>query len=139
MRFISGVQSPSIRAVRTIRSQQFHLRQQLLNSSRHDQKKGEPQMFSSPKWRGMSIWILLICLTLISCVGVAMSQAQSNAADLQGTVRDPNGAAVEGATVTARNLGTNISRRGTSNYDGIYQILAGPPRNYRVAAGTRWV
>ena len=73
-------------------------------------------MFSSPKWRGMSLRILLICLTVISCVGVALSQAQSNAADLQGTVRDPNGAAVTNATVTARNPGTNVSRETTTNW-----------------------
>src|ERR1051325_3181515 len=97
-------------------------------------QKGEPHMFSSPKWRGMSVRILLICLTLASCVGLAMSQAQSNAADLQGTVRDPNGAAVKGATVTARNLATNITRDATSNDDGVYQILGLPPGNYEVTA-----
>ena len=91
-------------------------------------------MFSSPKWRGMSIRTLLICLTVISCVGVALSRAQSNAADLQGTVRDPNGAVVKGATVTARNLATNISREATSNDGGVYQILGLPPGNYEVTA-----
>ncbi|HEY8204436.1 MAG TPA: carboxypeptidase-like regulatory domain-containing protein [Pyrinomonadaceae bacterium] len=91
-------------------------------------------MLSSPKWRRTSIRILLIGLVVISCVSVAMSQAQSNAADLQGTVRDPNGAAVKGATVTARNLGTNISRDAVSNDEGVYQILGLPPGNYEVTA-----
>ena len=48
-------------------------------------------MFSSCNRRLASIRILLICATVISCVGGAMSQSQSNAADLQGTVRDPHG------------------------------------------------
>ena len=89
-------------------------------------------MFSSPKWRGMSLRILLICLTVISCVGVALSQAQSNAADLQGTVRDPNGAAVTNATVTARNPGTNVSRETTTNDEGFYKIVNLPPGNYEL-------
>ena len=91
-------------------------------------------MFSSSNWRLASIRILLICATVISCAGGAMSQSQSNAADLQGTVRDPQGAAVRGATVTARNLATNISRDATSNDEGVYQILGLPPGNYEITA-----
>ena len=49
-------------------------------------------MFSSPRWRRTFTQVLLTGLALISCVSVAMSQAQSNAADLHGYVRDPNGA-----------------------------------------------
>ena len=67
-------------------------------------------MFSSSNWRLASIRILLVGLTMISCVSLAMAQSQSNAADLQGYVRDPNGAVVVGATVTARNPATNFSR-----------------------------
>ena len=61
-------------------------------------------MFSSLYWRRASARILLIGFTVIACVGVAMSQAQSNAADLQGTVRDPQGAAVPNAAVTAKKV-----------------------------------
>ena len=91
-------------------------------------------MFSSCNWRQASIRILLICATVFSCVGGAMSQSQSNAADLQGSVRDPQGAAVRGATVTARNLATNVSRDATSNDEGVYQILGLPPGNYEITA-----
>jgi hypothetical protein len=38
-----------------------------------------------------SIRILWVCLAVVSCYSAAMSQAQSNAADLQGSVRDPKG------------------------------------------------
>ena len=89
-------------------------------------------MFSSCNWRPASIRFLLICATVISCVGGAMSQSQSNAADLQGSVRDPQGAAVRGATVTARNLATSVSRDATSNDEGVYQILGLPPGNYEI-------
>src|SRR5471030_1506908 len=61
-----------------------------------------------------------------------MSQAQSNAADLQGTVRDPKGAVVPGATVTARNTATNGSRDATTNDDGFYKIVSLSPGEYEV-------
>jgi hypothetical protein len=63
-----------------------------------------------------------------------LAQSQSNAADLQGSVRDPSGAAVAGATVTARNLATNLTRTATTDADGMYQILSLPPGNYEVTA-----
>jgi hypothetical protein len=61
-----------------------------------------------------------------------MSQAQSNAADLQGIVRDPKGAVVAGATVTARNTATNATRDATSNDDGFYKIVNLAPGDYEV-------
>jgi hypothetical protein len=89
-------------------------------------------MFSSPEKRGTLIRMLLICLTVISCVSVTMSQSQSNAADLQGYVRDPNGAIVVGATITARNPATNFSRSTSSNDEGYYQLVSLPPGEYEV-------
>jgi Carboxypeptidase regulatory-like domain/TonB dependent receptor len=79
-----------------------------------------------------SLPILMICLAVVSCYSVAMSQAQSNAADLQGFVRDPQGAVVAGATVNARNTATNNSREATTNDDGFYKILGLPPGAYEV-------
>ena len=76
--------------------------------------------------------VLLACITMLLCIGTAMSQAQSNAADLQGTIRDPNGAAIVNANVMARNLGTNLSREATTNEDGFYKILGLPPGDYEV-------
>ncbi|MEP6707028.1 MAG: carboxypeptidase-like regulatory domain-containing protein [Pyrinomonadaceae bacterium] len=87
-----------------------------------------------PQLLNVSIRFLLICLATLICTGIVMSQAQSNAADLQGAVRDPRGAAVSGATVTARNLATNLTRTITTDADGMYQILGLPPGNYEVTA-----
>src|SRR5687768_5184270 len=64
----------------------------------------------------------------------AFAQAQATAADLTGTVVDPNGAVVPGATVSARNLGTNIQRSTTSGDDGVYQLIGLPPGEYEVTA-----
>jgi hypothetical protein len=76
--------------------------------------------------------ILLVGALIASCFSVAMSQAQSSAADLQGTVRDANGAVVANATVTARNTGTNETRAATTNDDGFYKIVNLTPGSYEL-------
>ncbi|HEY9282925.1 MAG TPA: TonB-dependent receptor [Pyrinomonadaceae bacterium] len=62
----------------------------------------------------------------------AFGQAQSNAADVQGYVRDPNGAVVAGANVTARNKATGLERTAQTNDEGFYQITNLPPGEYEV-------
>src|SRR6266853_5884531 len=92
--------------------------------------EGETKMFLSLKQcLNKSLRILMVCT---ACYSAAMSQAQSNAADLQGFVRDPQGAVVAGATVTARNTATNNSREAATNDDGFYKILGLPPGAYEV-------
>ncbi len=81
---------------------------------------------------GISTRILSACFVMLVCVTAAMSQAQSNAADLQGTVRDQNGAAVPNASITVRNAATNLSREATANDDGFYKIVNLPPGIYEV-------
>src|SRR5437016_7821685 len=95
--------------------------------------EGETKMFFSPRLcLKRSMRVLLVCFAVFSCYSVAMSQAQSNAADLQGTVRDPKGAVVAGATVSARNTATNSSRDATTNDDGFYKITNLAPGEYEV-------
>jgi len=91
-------------------------------------------LFSISHWRRTSIQVLFVCIAVFSFATLAMSQAQSNAADLQGVVRDPKGAAISGATVTARNTATNASRSATTDGDGIYQLINLPPGDYEVTA-----
>ena len=77
--------------------------------------------------------VVLFVATFLS-TSVIFAQSQSNAADLQGFVRDPSGAVVQNATVTARNPATNTSRTTTSNDEGFYQIVNLPPGDYEVTA-----
>lgn len=79
-----------------------------------------------------SMRVLLACATVFMCFGVAMSQAQSDAGDLQGTVRDQAGAVVANASVTARNTNTGVSRDATTNDDGFYKIVSLPPGDYEI-------
>src|SRR6516164_698610 len=59
------------------------------------------------------------------------AQVDTSTATLKGTVVDPQGAVISGATVTAVNAG-GISRGTKSASDGRYQIPALPPGVYRV-------
>ncbi|HEX5834924.1 MAG TPA: carboxypeptidase regulatory-like domain-containing protein, partial [Pyrinomonadaceae bacterium] len=68
----------------------------------------------------------------MTATSAALGQAQSNAADLQGTVRDAAGAVVPNASVTARNPATNVSRNTTTNDDGFYRIINVTPGDYEI-------
>src|SRR5215213_7699584 len=86
--------------------------------------------FKSRLVRSFQIPALLAVLLL--CAGVTFGQTQSNAADIQGTVKDATGAVVANATVTARNLGTNASRDATTNDRGFYRIINVTPGDYEI-------
>jgi hypothetical protein len=77
--------------------------------------------------------LLFVVFLLLNSVGI-MGQVQVDASELRGTVVDPNGAVVPGATVTARNIGTGITRTVTSADDGTYVLLALPPGEYEITA-----
>ncbi len=77
---------------------------------------------------------LLSAIVMIVSVSAIFAQAQSSTADLRGTVADPNGAIVTGASVTARNAATGITRTVTTNDEGTYQIFALPPGDYEISA-----
>src|SRR4029079_17363426 len=104
-------------------------------NSRAAKTKGEKSMLVSLKSRlNGSFQIPCLLLLLLLSAPVAFGQAQSNAADLQGTVRDATGAVVANATVTARNPGTNFSRSVTTNDEGFYRIINVPPGEYEITA-----
>jgi len=74
------------------------------------------------------IWLLL-CV----CIGAATAFAQATAtAELRGTVTDPNGSAVAGATVTATDSNKGLTRTVTTDESGNYVILSLPPSTYTV-------
>jgi hypothetical protein len=78
--------------------------------------------------------LLFVLAFALSCAASALAQSQSNAADLQGYVRDAQGAVVAGANVTARNKATSLERTATSNDEGFYKIVNLPPGDYEVVA-----
>src|SRR5262245_2025941 len=77
--------------------------------------------------------ITVLAALLLTCASVAFGQAQANAADLQGVVRDSTGAVVPNATVTARHPGTNVARSTTTNEEGFYRIVNLTPGDYEIS------
>jgi Carboxypeptidase regulatory-like domain/TonB dependent receptor len=60
---------------------------------------------------------------------VSAANAQYRAS-IQGVVTDPQGAAVEGATLTLKNLQTNQTLTATTNANGVYNFNALPPSQF---------
>src|SRR5712672_1213866 len=62
----------------------------------------------------------------------ALAFGQAQTGTLRGTVTDPNGGVVAGATVTAKNQSTGFSSPATTNGDGQYVIPNLAPGKYTV-------
>jgi len=76
---------------------------------------------------------LRTCFILLLIVGLPLTLlAQSDTARLTGTVTDPNGAVVAGATISVTNLGMQRSVTVQSDEAGNYVIPALPPGSYQV-------
>lgn len=90
------------------------------------------------RWRGFgnpyaeagkrTIWIFAV-LALLAQLAVAQATSQLN-----GSVSDPSGASVAGATISLTDAATGLQRTTTSNGAGLYQFLDVPPGDYRLDA-----
>ena len=67
---------------------------------------------------------------LIACT--LSAKAQTVTGGVTGTVTDPSGAAIRGATVSAHDLDTNVSTSTTTNANGVYHIEHLPIGRYEV-------
>ncbi|MCO6511763.1 MAG: TonB-dependent receptor [Aridibacter famidurans] len=75
-----------------------------------------------------------IAAILVLASAAAFAQVQASTADLAGSVVDPTGAVVPGATVTVRNAATGFMRTVTANDEGAYQFIGLQPGLYEVSA-----
>ena len=73
-------------------------------------------------------------MILLGCSIPALSQVSATLAQLNGAVRDANGAVIAGASLTLREVDTNRSYSSTSNEDGLYIIPNLPPGKYELTA-----
>jgi Carboxypeptidase regulatory-like domain len=79
----------------------------------------------------MRFCLRTVAVTLVSLFSLGTFVfAQSANSSLRGTVTDPKGAVVSGATVTLANASTGFSRTVKSGSDGVYQFLEVPPATY---------
>jgi len=73
---------------------------------------------------------VLLLAVFVFIVSAAYSQQPT--ASLTGVVTDPAGAVIAGATVTAMNKDTNLTRTATTNNEGIYAIANLPVGQYEI-------
>jgi hypothetical protein len=86
------------------------------------------------RWLPTAYRFVLACaFALVCCAPAALAQADATSADLTGFVRDPQGAVVPGATVTARNPSVGIIRTAATNDEGSYRLVQLPPGTYEVS------
>jgi Carboxypeptidase regulatory-like domain/TonB dependent receptor len=74
----------------------------------------------------------VLTLVLVPLALSVSGGAQTDRGSIVGTVRDPTGAVVPGATVTVTNKGTDITLTTVTNNTGEYQALALLPGDYEV-------
>ena len=79
--------------------------------------------------RRFSAWLLLGGLTLLAGADRALAQGQTGV--VTGTVTDGDGV-IPGATVTAVDADTSITRTAISNEQGVFRLLSMPPGRYTV-------
>jgi Carboxypeptidase regulatory-like domain/TonB dependent receptor-like, beta-barrel len=73
--------------------------------------------------------LFLVVLPLLLPAVIA---AQTHRASVRGTVTDPNGAAIPGATIRLRNTETDETRTATTGENGEYAISSIPPGRYEI-------
>lgn len=74
-----------------------------------------------------------LCLLTLCSVALLFSQAQSNSADLKGSVQDPSGAAIAGANLSVKDPQTGLTRNAVSDRNGEYLFTSLPPSHYSLS------
>jgi Carboxypeptidase regulatory-like domain len=82
--------------------------------------------------RGLLLWLAAVCI----CAAPTLAQTSVTGA-LTGTVTDPSGAVIVGATVTATNHGTGQERTTTTDANGAYKFSLLSPGDYDVKFSAR--
>jgi hypothetical protein len=77
-------------------------------------------------FRVSAVAFLILCAT-----SFAFAQ-NTNSGEIRGTVTDPTGAVLPGATVTILNVDTGVSREVTTNQSGIYDAVSILPGSYKI-------
>ncbi|MFZ0744468.1 MAG: TonB-dependent receptor [Terracidiphilus sp.] len=80
-------------------------------------------------WRSVAQCSLVFGIALVC---LSPGSAQQTLGSINGTVLDPSGAAVAGATITVTNTAINLTRRTASQGTGFYQLFNLPVGTYEV-------
>ena len=71
-------------------------------------------------------------LGILAVLFAVTSPAQSTFGEFTGTVKDPSGAVVAGATITVKNLGTSAIRTADPHPTGSYTVVNLEPATYEI-------
>jgi hypothetical protein len=94
--------------------------------------KGEKGMKSKESWlRRLPLLVLVVVLALPA---LAFGQFGSS---IQGTVTDPSGAVVAGATLQLKSLDTGVVRTSNAGPDGVYHFVSLGPGRYEVRTSAK--
>ena len=74
--------------------------------------------------------IVFLTISILSLSMLGISQTES--ARISGTVSDANGAALSGATVSVKSLGTGREVKTVTGGDGSYSFLSLQPGRYQI-------
>ncbi len=77
--------------------------------------------------------IVFLTISILSLSMLGISQTES--ARISGTVSDANGAALSGATVSVKSLGTGREVKTVTSGDGSYSVLSLQPGRYQIEIG----
>ena len=80
--------------------------------------------------RGRMVATLIVGIMFLFCA--VRDSAQEAGGTIVGTITDPGGAAVTGAGVSIRNVGTGVTRNTTSSEDGVYVAPNLIPGTYEI-------
>ena len=78
--------------------------------------------------------LVLFVLAIVTLTGALLAQSQATTGVIEGTVVDPSGAALPGATVAVKNTATNFEKTITTEADGRFRALLLPLGPYQVTA-----
>src|ERR1700757_3359760 len=91
-------------------------------------------MFKKNTFAGWRLMRVMSCLAILALTAANALWAQStiSTGSIQGTVTDPNGAVVSGATITITSKATGTSTKTSSTASGTYSSGALQPGEYDV-------
>ncbi|HEV2134891.1 MAG TPA: carboxypeptidase regulatory-like domain-containing protein [Terracidiphilus sp.] len=82
----------------------------------------------------MKIVCSMLAFAALTCLSLTAQQITGN---IRGTIIDPSGAVIRGATVTARQTETGLSRSTTTDRNGNYVLLELPIGHYRLQVAAK--
>ena len=88
----------------------------------------------SDRRRPLAAALMVVLTFAIAFLLAGRAMAQLDTAVISGTVRDPSGALIPGATIQIHNQDTGLVRTTTTNGSGTYQMGEIPPGVYTIEA-----